>query len=114
MLVPKDVVYQSPHPPHLSSKVWITQLLGWGNLILEGHVETNVFFFRQVFLVQVNPGETFTIRAEDGTLQCIQGKRIHERVDDVACVMESLFSHLYKNVMCSSENTVKHFKGEKL
>uniref|UniRef100_A0A8B9ZPX1 Fibronectin type III domain-containing protein 3B n=1 Tax=Anas zonorhyncha TaxID=75864 RepID=A0A8B9ZPX1_9AVES len=26
-----------------------------------------------VFLVQVNPGETFTIRAEDGTLQCIQG-----------------------------------------
>uniref|UniRef100_A0A663E2T7 Fibronectin type III domain-containing protein 3B n=1 Tax=Aquila chrysaetos chrysaetos TaxID=223781 RepID=A0A663E2T7_AQUCH len=37
------------------------------------HSETNVFFFRQVFLVQVNPGETFTIRAEDGTLQCIQG-----------------------------------------
>ncbi|KFQ26779.1 Fibronectin type III domain-containing protein 3B [Mesitornis unicolor] len=28
---------------------------------------------QQVFLVQVNPGETFTIRAEDGTLQCIQG-----------------------------------------
>uniref|UniRef100_A0A452TV80 Fibronectin type III domain-containing protein 3B n=1 Tax=Ursus maritimus TaxID=29073 RepID=A0A452TV80_URSMA len=27
----------------------------------------------QVILVQVNPGETFTIRAEDGTLQCIQG-----------------------------------------
>uniref|UniRef100_A0AAY4EYI2 Fibronectin type-III domain-containing protein n=1 Tax=Denticeps clupeoides TaxID=299321 RepID=A0AAY4EYI2_9TELE len=26
-----------------------------------------------VILVQVNPGETFTIRAEDGTLQCIQG-----------------------------------------
>uniref|UniRef100_A0A8C0HGK7 Fibronectin type III domain-containing protein 3B n=1 Tax=Buteo japonicus TaxID=224669 RepID=A0A8C0HGK7_9AVES len=37
------------------------------------HSETNWFFFRQVFLVQVNPGETFTIRAEDGTLQCIQG-----------------------------------------
>uniref|UniRef100_A0A674CG28 Fibronectin type-III domain-containing protein n=1 Tax=Salmo trutta TaxID=8032 RepID=A0A674CG28_SALTR len=28
---------------------------------------------RQVILVQVNPGETFTIRAEDGSLQCIQG-----------------------------------------
>uniref|UniRef100_A0A8D2BAE7 Fibronectin type III domain containing 3B n=1 Tax=Sciurus vulgaris TaxID=55149 RepID=A0A8D2BAE7_SCIVU len=27
---------------------------------------------QQVILVQVNPGETFTIRAEDGTLQCIQ------------------------------------------
>uniref|UniRef100_A0A671PR24 Fibronectin type III domain-containing protein 3B-like n=1 Tax=Sinocyclocheilus anshuiensis TaxID=1608454 RepID=A0A671PR24_9TELE len=26
-----------------------------------------------VILVQVNPGETFTIRAEDGSLQCIQG-----------------------------------------
>uniref|UniRef100_A0A671PR20 Fibronectin type III domain-containing protein 3B-like n=1 Tax=Sinocyclocheilus anshuiensis TaxID=1608454 RepID=A0A671PR20_9TELE len=29
--------------------------------------------FSQVILVQVNPGETFTIRAEDGSLQCIQG-----------------------------------------
>uniref|UniRef100_A0A665WPW4 Fibronectin type-III domain-containing protein n=1 Tax=Echeneis naucrates TaxID=173247 RepID=A0A665WPW4_ECHNA len=29
--------------------------------------------FPQVILVQVNPGETFTIRAEDGSLQCIQG-----------------------------------------
>nr|XP_020649461.1 fibronectin type III domain-containing protein 3B [Pogona vitticeps] len=28
---------------------------------------------QQVIFVQVNPGETFTIRAEDGTLQCIQG-----------------------------------------
>ncbi|XP_078522107.1 fibronectin type III domain-containing protein 3B isoform X1 [Lissotriton helveticus] len=28
---------------------------------------------QQVILVQVNPGETFTIRADDGTLQCIQG-----------------------------------------
>ncbi|TWW71847.1 Fibronectin type III domain-containing protein 3B [Takifugu flavidus] len=27
-----------------------------------------------VILVQVNPGETFTIRAEDGSLQCIQGQ----------------------------------------
>uniref|UniRef100_A0A8B9UCY4 Fibronectin type III domain-containing protein 3B n=1 Tax=Anas zonorhyncha TaxID=75864 RepID=A0A8B9UCY4_9AVES len=33
------------------------------------HVASEVL----VFLVQVNPGETFTIRAEDGTLQCIQG-----------------------------------------
>lgn len=35
-----------------------------------------VFFyvFVQVILVQVNPGETFTIRAEDGSLQCIQGQ----------------------------------------
>lgn len=31
---------------------------------------------QQVILVQVNPGETFTIRAEDGTLQCIQGENI--------------------------------------
>uniref|UniRef100_A0A671Q1K2 Fibronectin type III domain-containing protein 3B-like n=1 Tax=Sinocyclocheilus anshuiensis TaxID=1608454 RepID=A0A671Q1K2_9TELE len=30
-------------------------------------------FFLQVILVQVNPGETFTIRTEDGALQCIQG-----------------------------------------
>uniref|UniRef100_A0A4W4H1R0 Fibronectin type-III domain-containing protein n=1 Tax=Electrophorus electricus TaxID=8005 RepID=A0A4W4H1R0_ELEEL len=30
-------------------------------------------FCSQVILVQVNPGETFTIRREDGTLQCIQG-----------------------------------------
>uniref|UniRef100_A0A671SMH1 Fibronectin type III domain-containing protein 3B-like n=1 Tax=Sinocyclocheilus anshuiensis TaxID=1608454 RepID=A0A671SMH1_9TELE len=28
---------------------------------------------QQVILVQVNPGETFTIRMEDGALQCIQG-----------------------------------------
>ncbi|XP_043926171.1 fibronectin type III domain-containing protein 3B [Protopterus annectens] len=28
---------------------------------------------QQVILVQVNPGETFTIRAEDGSLQCIPG-----------------------------------------
>uniref|UniRef100_A0A8C1G8N1 Fibronectin type III domain containing 3Ba n=1 Tax=Cyprinus carpio TaxID=7962 RepID=A0A8C1G8N1_CYPCA len=28
---------------------------------------------RSVIFVQVNPGETFTIRAEDGSLQCIQG-----------------------------------------
>ncbi|MEE6526148.1 hypothetical protein FKM82_026597, partial [Ascaphus truei] len=29
--------------------------------------------FLQVILVQVNPGETFTIRTEDGHIQCIQG-----------------------------------------
>uniref|UniRef100_A0A8C7E5G9 Fibronectin type III domain containing 3B n=1 Tax=Naja naja TaxID=35670 RepID=A0A8C7E5G9_NAJNA len=31
------------------------------------------FFLGQVIFVQVNPGETFTIRGDDGTLQCIQG-----------------------------------------
>ncbi|XDV27286.1 hypothetical protein PO909_030846 [Leuciscus waleckii] len=31
-----------------------------------------------VILVQVNPGETFTIRAEDGSLQCIQANRNHD------------------------------------
>ncbi|KAK5886755.1 hypothetical protein CesoFtcFv8_017759 [Champsocephalus esox] len=34
---------------------------------------------QQVILVQVNPGETFTIRAEDGSLQCIQGQSHHTR-----------------------------------
>ncbi|XP_042335710.1 fibronectin type-III domain-containing protein 3A isoform X2 [Sceloporus undulatus] len=29
--------------------------------------------WRKVILVQVNPGETFTIRTEDGHIQCIQG-----------------------------------------
>ncbi|KAM8954041.1 fibronectin type-III domain-containing protein 3A-like [Pelodytes ibericus] len=29
--------------------------------------------YLQVILVQVNPGETFTIRTEDGQIQCIQG-----------------------------------------
>lgn len=38
------------------------------------------FFLGQVIFVQVNPGETFTIRGEDGTLQCIQGKE-----DFVSC-----------------------------
>ncbi|KAF2981526.1 hypothetical protein EK904_002900 [Melospiza melodia maxima] len=33
-----------------------------------------VFCFLQVILVQVNPGETFTITTEDGHIQCIQGK----------------------------------------
>lgn len=33
-----------------------------------------MFCFLQVILVQVNPGETFTITTEDGHIQCIQGK----------------------------------------
>uniref|UniRef100_A0A3B4ELP8 Fibronectin type-III domain-containing protein n=1 Tax=Pygocentrus nattereri TaxID=42514 RepID=A0A3B4ELP8_PYGNA len=38
------------------------------------HTWSDVLFVSlQVILVQVNPGETFTIRAEDGSLQCIQG-----------------------------------------
>lgn len=51
-------------------------------------------FFSQVFLVQVNPGETFTIRAEDGTLQCIQGKRVLGRAGERLTVTENLFSKL--------------------
>lgn len=35
---------------------------------------TLYFAFLQVILVQVNPGETFTITTEDGHIQCIQGK----------------------------------------
>lgn len=35
---------------------------------------TVCFVSAQVILVQVNPGETFTIRGEDGSLQCIQGQ----------------------------------------
>ncbi|XP_061099120.1 fibronectin type III domain containing 3Ba isoform X2 [Conger conger] len=39
---------------------------------------------QQVILVQVNPGETFTIRAEDGSLQCIQDHDTEaKRVQDV-------------------------------
>uniref|UniRef100_A0A1A8BFG8 Fibronectin type III domain containing 3Ba n=2 Tax=Nothobranchius TaxID=28779 RepID=A0A1A8BFG8_NOTKA len=44
------------------------------------HVYSHVYTLNNLFtenmtviLVQVNPGETFTIRAEDGSLQCIQG-----------------------------------------
>uniref|UniRef100_A0A8B9J8K4 Fibronectin type-III domain-containing protein n=1 Tax=Astyanax mexicanus TaxID=7994 RepID=A0A8B9J8K4_ASTMX len=32
-----------------------------------------LFFFSQVILVQVNPGEAFTIQREDGQFQCITG-----------------------------------------
>eukprot|EP00064_Thunnus_orientalis_P009962 superscaffoldBa00001302_g9988 len=39
---------------------------------------------QQVILVQVNPGETFTIRAEDGSLQCIQ---------DATCLVVSAAMH---------------------
>ncbi|XP_029600528.1 fibronectin type III domain-containing protein 3B-like [Salmo trutta] len=43
-----------------------------GDLPLMQHM-VNGDAVQQVILVQVNPGETFTIRAEDGSLQCIQG-----------------------------------------
>ncbi len=33
----------------------------------------NFFVSSQVILVQVNPGEAFTIRREDGQYQCITG-----------------------------------------
>ncbi|CAL8237030.1 unnamed protein product [Boreogadus saida] len=39
-----------------------------------------------VILVQVNPGETFTIRAEDGSLQCIQGE------SRFYCIVGALFT----------------------
>lgn len=68
-------------------------------------------FFSQVFLVQVNPGETFTIRAEDGTLQCIQGKRVLGRAGERLTVTGNLCSKLNalssENVVCNSEYTVK-------
>lgn len=34
------------------------------------------FVSPQVILVQVNPGEAFTIRREDGQFQCITGKKV--------------------------------------
>lgn len=55
-------------------------------------------------MVQVNPGETFTIRAEDGTLQCIQGKRMLEHADKhLLALWKNLCSNLYKNVICILE-----------
>ena len=36
----------------------------------------DVCFSPQVILVQVNPGEAFTIRREDGQFQCITGKTL--------------------------------------
>lgn len=78
--------YASLCPPCFptSFKKRIAQLLFWGDFNFWSSQVTNVclFFFLQVFLVQVNPGETFTIRAEDGTLQCIQGKRMHKHMDE--------------------------------
>ncbi|XP_068607650.1 fibronectin type III domain containing 3Ba [Brachionichthys hirsutus] len=41
--------------------------------MVNGDAAQQVNTLVQVILVQVNPGETFTIRAEDGSLQCIQG-----------------------------------------
>jgi hypothetical protein len=44
---------------------------------------------QQVILVQVNPGETFTIRAEEGILQfCVQGP-------SEVPMMSPMFSRLY-------------------
>lgn len=44
----------------------------------------------QVILVQVNPGEAFTIRREDGQFQCITGKKVvlllHVYVQCDSCV----------------------------
>lgn len=51
-----------------------------------------MFFFSQVFLVQVNPGETFTIRAEDGTLQCIQGKRVLGHAGEHLTVLQNTYA----------------------
>lgn len=34
-------------------------------------------FVLQMVLVQVNPGETFTVRTDDGQIQCITGKHTH-------------------------------------
>uniref|UniRef100_A0A0E9SB63 Uncharacterized protein n=1 Tax=Anguilla anguilla TaxID=7936 RepID=A0A0E9SB63_ANGAN len=48
---------------------------------------------QQVILVQVNPGETFTIRAEDGPLQCIQGTSAE--VDPVLTVAPVWFSTVF-------------------
>ncbi|KAL7832429.1 hypothetical protein AOLI_G00299770 [Acnodon oligacanthus] len=53
---------------------------------------------QQVILVQVNPGETFTIRAEDGSLQCIQdpgGPAACECLRaDQGVLEQSLLSHI--------------------
>lgn len=52
-------------------------------LLLKWEFETHIFLFiilfafSQVILVQVNPGEAFTIRREDGQFQCITGKKKH-------------------------------------
>ncbi|XP_051823918.1 fibronectin type-III domain-containing protein 3A-like isoform X1 [Antechinus flavipes] len=50
-LEPTPVMNDMPLPPHM----------------------VNGDSMQQVILVQVNPGETFTIRTEDGHVQCIQG-----------------------------------------
>lgn len=51
--------------------------------------------FWQVILVQVNPGETFTIRAEDGTLQCIQGKEVFF----LSLLIKGFFLYYFKKVI---------------
>ncbi|KAJ7420451.1 hypothetical protein WISP_48387 [Willisornis vidua] len=42
---------------------------------------TDVIAYTEVILVQVNPGETFTITTEDGHMQCIQEPRSHGRTN---------------------------------
>uniref|UniRef100_A0A8C6YG04 Fibronectin type-III domain-containing protein n=1 Tax=Naja naja TaxID=35670 RepID=A0A8C6YG04_NAJNA len=42
-------------------------------LSFEGNSQIYTLLSDEVILVQVNPGETFTIRTEDGHIQCIQG-----------------------------------------
>lgn len=51
---------------------------------LSKHLRTMSLFW-QVIFVQVNPGETFTIRGEDGTLQCIQGKAAFFQFIPIKC-----------------------------
>lgn len=47
-------------------------VLGFCNIFLCNGCEHSFIF--KVILVQVNPGEAFTIRREDGQFQCITGK----------------------------------------
>ncbi|XP_060939245.1 fibronectin type III domain containing 3Ba isoform X2 [Limanda limanda] len=61
MMMTDQIPLDLAPPPHLN-----------GEVSLMPHM-VNGDASQQVILVQVNPGETFTIRAEDGSLQCIQG-----------------------------------------
>uniref|UniRef100_A0A3Q3J9L3 Fibronectin type-III domain-containing protein n=1 Tax=Monopterus albus TaxID=43700 RepID=A0A3Q3J9L3_MONAL len=61
MMMTDQIPLDLAPPPHLN-----------GEVPLMPHM-VNGEAAQQVILVQVNPGETFTIRAEDGSLQCIQG-----------------------------------------
>uniref|UniRef100_A0A8C5F7U9 Fibronectin type III domain containing 3Ba n=1 Tax=Gadus morhua TaxID=8049 RepID=A0A8C5F7U9_GADMO len=61
MMMTDQIPLDLAPPPHLNGEVPLMQHMVNGDAT------------QQVILVQVNPGETFTIRAEDGSLQCIQG-----------------------------------------